>query len=169
MYDQDLLVQVGQKVSAGTHIANVGANGVGSGPHLHFEIRTDATTPVDPLDYIDPDNPRPKPSSLTSITGDSVKQEVCLTLKASGFSDNGIAAIMTNIQAESDFNPNALGDINIGGSFGLCQWYSGTSRLNALKTMYPDWLSLTGEGYISDIYKKYGLDADSIRKTEKSE
>ncbi|MFI3329577.1 MAG: anaerobic ribonucleoside-triphosphate reductase [bacterium] len=23
------------------------------------------------------------------------------------------------------------------------------------KTMYPDWLSLTGEGYISDIYKKY--------------
>ncbi len=24
------------------------------------------------------------------------------------------------------------------------------------KTMYPDWLSLTGEGYVSDIYKKYG-------------
>lgn len=24
------------------------------------------------------------------------------------------------------------------------------------KTMYPDWLSLSGEGYISDIYKKYG-------------
>lgn len=24
-------------------------------------------------------------------------------------------------------------------------------------TMYPDWLSLTGEGYISDIYKKYRL------------
>ena len=24
------------------------------------------------------------------------------------------------------------------------------------KTMYPDWLSLTGEGYISDMYKKYG-------------
>lgn len=25
------------------------------------------------------------------------------------------------------------------------------------KTMYPDWLSLTGKGYICDIYKKYGL------------
>lgn len=25
------------------------------------------------------------------------------------------------------------------------------------KTMYPDWLSLTGEGYVADIYKKYGL------------
>lgn len=24
------------------------------------------------------------------------------------------------------------------------------------KTMYPDWLSLTGEGYVSDIYKQYG-------------
>lgn len=27
----------------------------------------------------------------------------------------------------------------------------------SLKTMYPDWLSLTGKGYISDIYKTYGL------------
>ena len=24
------------------------------------------------------------------------------------------------------------------------------------KTMYPDWLSLTGEGYIANMYKKYG-------------
>ena len=24
------------------------------------------------------------------------------------------------------------------------------------KTMYPDWLSLTGKGYVSDMYKKYG-------------
>lgn len=24
------------------------------------------------------------------------------------------------------------------------------------KSMYPDWLSLTGEGYVADIYKKYG-------------
>lgn len=28
--------------------------------------------------------------------------------------------------------------------------------LCSAQTMYPDWLSLTGEGYISDIYKKYG-------------
>lgn len=27
----------------------------------------------------------------------------------------------------------------------------------SLKACYPDWLSLTGEGYISDIYKQYGL------------
>ena len=27
----------------------------------------------------------------------------------------------------------------------------------SLKTMYPDWLSLTGEGYVPSIYKQYGL------------
>lgn len=26
----------------------------------------------------------------------------------------------------------------------------------SMRAMYPDWLSLTGEGYIADIYKKYG-------------
>ena len=26
----------------------------------------------------------------------------------------------------------------------------------SMKTMYPDWLSLTGEGYVADMYKKYG-------------
>ena len=26
----------------------------------------------------------------------------------------------------------------------------------SMKTMYPDWLSLTGEGYVPDMYKKYG-------------
>lgn len=26
----------------------------------------------------------------------------------------------------------------------------------SMKTMYPDWLSLTGEGYVASIYKKYG-------------
>ena len=24
------------------------------------------------------------------------------------------------------------------------------------KTMYPDWLSLTGDGYVAEMYKKYG-------------
>lgn len=30
-----------------------------------------------------------------------------------------------------------------------------TALLCSSKTMYPDWLSLTGEGYVSNIYKKY--------------
>lgn len=32
------------------------------------------------------------------------------------------------------------------------------------KTMYPDWLSLSGEGYVSEIYKKYGKAISPINK-----
>ena len=33
------------------------------------------------------------------------------------------------------------------------------------KAMYPDWLSLTGEGYVADMYKKYGSVISPINKT----
>ena len=32
------------------------------------------------------------------------------------------------------------------------------------KSMYPDWLSLTGEGYVAGIYKKYGSDRGTGKK-----
>ena len=31
-----------------------------------------------------------------------------------------------------------------------------TGILCSAKTMYPDWLSLSGDGYVADMYKKYG-------------
>lgn len=34
----------------------------------------------------------------------------------------------------------------------------------SMKTMYPDWLSLTGEGYVADMYKKYGKVISPIKK-----
>ena len=46
-----LLVDIGQAVTKGQVIANVGTTGLSTGPHLHFEIRKDGT-PTDPLSYL---------------------------------------------------------------------------------------------------------------------
>lgn len=45
-------VSVGQRVSAGEEIAEIGSEGRSTGPHLHFEIKPDGTTPVDPQNWL---------------------------------------------------------------------------------------------------------------------
>lgn len=45
------LVKVGDPVETGTPIARVGSTGRSTGPHLHFELRTDDTA-VDPARYL---------------------------------------------------------------------------------------------------------------------
>lgn len=56
MYPAGVLVKPGQIVSAGQHIANVGANGEATGPHLHFEVwpggRLTGGHAVDPSTYV---------------------------------------------------------------------------------------------------------------------
>lgn len=49
-----------------------------------------------------------------------------------------------------------LYDEAIHGAGGVCEDVFEAGILCSSKTMYPDWLSLSGEGYISKMYQKYG-------------
>jgi len=144
LHQGTITVKVGDAVNQGQVIGKMGSSGDTSVTCLHFEIRLDGSksSVVDPLEYINPNNPRPTSSGFNSVSGNSVMQEVCLTLKASGFSSNGVAAVMTNIKAESGFNPNSIGDN--GTSYGLCQWHN--ERWTTLKSKYPNsWQETSGQ------------------------
>ena len=52
MYRSDILVQPGQKVSAGERIGAIGNAGYSTGAHLHFETRNSSDTPVDPITFM---------------------------------------------------------------------------------------------------------------------
>jgi murein DD-endopeptidase MepM/ murein hydrolase activator NlpD len=53
MYASGVLVDVGEEVEVGQHIAGVGNNGRSTGPHLHLEIHTDdQLTTVDPVAWL---------------------------------------------------------------------------------------------------------------------
>jgi murein DD-endopeptidase MepM/ murein hydrolase activator NlpD len=49
---ETLYVKVGQKVSAGQTLGKEGNTGIGSGAHLHFEVRLPDDTKVDPTPYL---------------------------------------------------------------------------------------------------------------------
>lgn len=65
-----VLVQKGESVEQGQVIGRVGSSGYSTGPHLDFSIVNQQGERVNPLDYIDPENPRP---NTGSTSGDFVK------------------------------------------------------------------------------------------------
>ena len=50
-HGDQILVQLGQTVAAGTEVLKVGSTGYSTGPHAHFEIRINGQT-VDPLNFL---------------------------------------------------------------------------------------------------------------------
>ena len=76
MYADTITVFAGDTVEQGQVIGKVGTSGNSTGPHLHFEIRDgglDKTFRVDPLQYVDPNNPRP----VGSAWAEWIKQIEC--------------------------------------------------------------------------------------------
>ncbi len=143
LHENTITVKKGDSVSQGEVIAKAGSSGKSTGTHLHFEVRVGPTSSnaVDPLEYVDPSDPRPKPLAIAFVDGGENMKSICLSLKSSGFSNNGVAAILTNINAESSFNPNAIGDS--GTSYGLCQWHN--ERWDNLKAFTSAWQTVEGQ------------------------
>ena len=50
-HGSEIIVQLGQTVSAGDEVLKVGSTGYSTGPHAHFEIRINGQT-VNPIDYL---------------------------------------------------------------------------------------------------------------------
>lgn len=132
-------VIAGDTVKQGQIIGKIGSSGNTDTANLYFEVIVNGNK-VDPTGYIKNDNPRPQPGGVTVHNGSSNKQSVCLTLKSTGFSDDAVAAILTNIKYESSFDTKALGDN--GTSYGLCQWHNG--RYDNLKSSFPNSYSTVG-------------------------
>jgi murein DD-endopeptidase MepM/ murein hydrolase activator NlpD len=69
-------VKTGQQVEAGQTIAAVGATGLATAPHLHYEVRVNGDA-VDPVKYAfpQPDTPAPEPSAQAAALPSTLDPE----------------------------------------------------------------------------------------------
>lgn len=134
-----VLVNINDNVKQGQVIGKIGSTGNSSGVHLDFQIKINGV-PVDPLDYVSVDDPRPA-SKQNNIQGNDNLQTICLNLKQYGYSDNAVAGILGNMKAESGFLPV---NTNYIGCDGIVQWCFG--RLTNLKNTYGnEWNNLNNQ------------------------
>lgn len=64
LHQNTITVTENESVRQGEVIGKMGSSGASTGPHLHFEVWTDANNRTDPFNYIDANNPRPSGAGL---------------------------------------------------------------------------------------------------------
>lgn len=129
MHNSQLLVSVGQNVKQGDVIALSGNTGVSSGPHLHFGVEVNGEY-VDPLNYVNPSNPRPTNSAPDVAASTEAWQPYILqAFQELGYTctDEKMTRILSQIQTETGGNQNrvqGIKDVNSGKPIpgGGCQW-----------------------------------------------
>ena len=170
-YLDEIYVTDGQSVMQGELIGTTGTTGDSNEKVLHFEIKISSGARVNPNTYISRQNPRPQPSNVGTIQGGTNTQTVCLTLKQSGASDNGIAGVMSNINFESGFLSTNLENkyeqilgyndqsytaavdngsynnfVNDLAGYGLCQWTYYTRKAALLNSAKSNGVSIGDVG-----------------------
>lgn len=170
-YLDEIYVTDGQSVMQGELIGTTGTTGDTNEKALHFEIKISSGARVNPSTYISSQNPRPQPSNVSTIQGGTNTQTVCLTLKQSGASDNGIAGVMSNINFESGFLSTNLENkyeqilgyndqsytaavdngsynnfVNDSAGYGLCQWTYYTRKAALLNSAKSNGVSIGDVG-----------------------
>lgn len=133
MHNSELLVTVGQEVKQGDIIALSGNTGISGGPHLHFGVEVNGDY-VDPLEYVNPDNPRP----VSLVPDVPVNVQAWRPYIVQAFSELGftmtvekVEAILRQISTESGGNQGIMQgivDSNSGKPItinnGICPWCS---------------------------------------------
>ncbi len=104
-----ITVMANQEVKQGQVIGKMGHSGSSTGPHLHFTVGIGGigkANVVDPLDYIDPDNPRPTSVEFSPISTILSKSEFVARM-------NDYCARSGNASFCSNFAANAEGIYNV--------------------------------------------------------
>ncbi len=60
-------------------------------------------------------------SDVEGIYGNTIEEKVWFSLRAAGYSEIATAAVMGNIESESEFDTNKI-EVANGAGYGLCQW-----------------------------------------------
>jgi hypothetical protein len=172
--DPSLQVAVGQQVTQGQALGQVGMTGNTTGPHLHFGLYNPGGTAVDPSTWLKAGNlPAPAtllgpsdsdPATLTQVSGsatlarfDAVSAQIpyAAEIRQAAVA-NGIDPLLLTslVYAESNFHPNAVSKC---GAMGLTQLMPGTARgLGVTDAFDPQQNLNGGAAYIARQMKSFG-------------